>query len=159
MLKPNQIAPDFTLPQLQNGESHFYGETDKRAVLVFYKFSCPTCQFTLPFLQTIYEAYGNALYFVAIAQDGPEETNQFRRDYSITIPTLMDLPPYPVSNAYQITSVPSIFLTGSDHKILYSGDGFVKQEILNLADELAEKTGLPQIDVFADIPVPEMKPG
>jgi len=159
MLQPNQIAPDFKLPQIGNSESHFYGAGQKLSVLVFYKFSCPTCQLALPFLQKIYDAYGDALYFVAIAQDGPGDTEQFRRDYSISMPTLMDMSPYPVSRKYRLVNVPSIFLTNEDHKILYSGDGFVKQEILNLADVLAEKTGRPQIDVFENIPVPEMKPG
>jgi peroxiredoxin len=159
MLKTHQIAPDFTLPVFGNGESHYYGAQDKLSVLVFYKFSCPTCQLALPFLQKIYDAYGDVQYFVAIAQDGPEPTEQFRREYRITMPTLMDLSPYPVSKKYKLVSVPSLFLVGIDHKIIYSGDGFVKQDLLNLADVLAEKTGRPQIDVFEAIPVPEMKPG
>jgi peroxiredoxin len=158
MLQTNKNAPDFKLPQIGGGESHFYG-ADKLAFLVFYKFSCPTCQLTLPFLQKIYDAYGDALYFVAIAQDGPNDTKQFLKDYKITIPTLMDMSPYPVSSTYKLENVPSLFLVDQNHKILYSGDGFVKQEILNLADILAEKTGRPQIDVFGNIPVPEIKPG
>lgn len=159
MLKANQIAPDFELPVFENGKSHYYGAGNKEAILIFYKFSCPICQLSLPFLQHIYDAYGDSFYFVSIAQDGPEPTEQFRRQYKITMPTLMDMAPYPVSREYQLTSVPSIFFAGMDHKIIYSGEGFVKQEILNLADMLAEKTGRPQIEVFGDVPVPEMKPG
>jgi len=39
------------------------------------------------------------------------------------------------------------------------GEGFAKQELLNLADVLAEKSGRPQIDVFGNDDVPEYKPG
>lgn len=159
MLGENEIAPDFRLPSLNDGESHYYGSSGKMAVLIFYKFSCPTCQLALPSLQKIYEAYGDAFYFVAIAQDGPEKTVEFRREYGITIPTLMDLEPYPVSRSYGLESVPSIFMTDSDHRIRYSGEGFVKQELLNLAEELAEKAARPQIDLFENVQVPEVKPG
>ena len=159
MLKPNKIAPDFRLPIIGNGESHYYGAGDKQAILVFYKYTCPTCQLALPFVQQIYDAYGDQFYFVAIAQDDPESTEQFRREYKITMPTLMDFSPYPVSRDYQLEAVPTIFTIGPDHKILSAGEGFVKQELLNLADELAEKTGRPQIEVFGDTKVPDFKPG
>ena len=159
MLRAPQIAPDLTLPLFGGGESHFYDNTGKLAVIIFYKFSCPTCQFAFPFLQQIYDAYGDAFYFVAIAQDGPELTEGFRERFGISIPTLMDLPPYPVSRSYEIVSVPSIFLVESDHRILYSEHGFVKQEFLNLTDLLAEKSGRSQIDIFGDADIPEFKPG
>ena len=159
MLPINQVAPDFTLPVFGGGESHFYGKESKTGVLIFYKFSCPTCQLAIPFLQRIYDAYGNAFHFVAVAQDGPEETAKFRQEYGITIPTLMDMTPYPFSRRYDIAYVPSIFLVNQDHTIRFSGEGFVKQEMLNLADALAERSGRPQIDVFGDDEVPEIKPG
>ena len=159
MLDPNQIAPDFKLPVIGNGESHFYGASDKQAILVFYKYTCPTCQFALPFIQQIYDAYGDQFYFVAIAQDGPEPTKQFRKEYKITMPTLMDMAPYPVSQSYQLEAVPTIFTVGADHKILSAGEGFAKQELLNLADQLAEKTGRPQIELFTDPNIPDFKPG
>jgi peroxiredoxin len=159
MLKKNKIAPDFRLPMIGNGESHYYGTGDKQAVLIFYKYTCPTCQFALPYLQKIYDAYGDQFYFVAIAQDGPEPTKDFRKEYKITIPTLMDVSPYPVSREYQLEIVPTILTVSADHKILNAGEGFAKQELLNLADELAEKTGRPQIELYGDAQVPDFKPG
>lgn len=158
MLQEKQLAPDFTLPLFGGGTATLHGK-GKPAILAFYKFNCPTCQFTLPYLQKIYDAYGDAVHFVAIAQDGPQNTGAFRGEYHITIPTLMDESPYTASRAYDIDIVPSIFMVDPDGKIRYAGDGFVKQDLLNLADVLAEKTGRPQIDVFGNDPVPEIKPG
>jgi peroxiredoxin len=151
-------APDFRLPRFDGGESHFYDEA-RDSVLIFYKFSCPVCQFALPYLQRIYDAYGDAFYFVAIAQDGPDKTAVFRKEYGITIPTLMDLPPYSVSNKYGVESVPSIIFADASREIRASFDGFVKQEILNLADALAERSSRPQLDLFANEAVPELRPG
>ena len=160
MLQTNQKAPDFTLPKFGGGNSSFHEETDgKLSVLAFYKFSCPVCQLTFPFLEKIYEAYGNSFYFVAIAQDPPDKTDDFRKQYGITIPTLMDMSPYPVSREYGLETVPTIFLVNPDHTIRFAGEGFAKQDLLNLADVLAEKTGRPQIEVFGDANVPEYKPG
>ena len=151
-------APDFTLPRFEGGESHFYADA-RDSVLIFYKFSCPVCQFTLPYLQRIYDGYGDAFYFVAIAQDGADKTAAFRKQYRITIPTLMDLSPYPTSNQYGVEVVPSIVFTDPSHEIRASFDGFVKQEILNLADALAQKSGRAQLDIFEDAVVPEIRPG
>jgi len=160
MLQTNQTAPDFQLPKFGGGTSSFHSESNGQiSVLAFYKFSCPVCQLTFPFLQKIYEAYGNSFYFVAIAQDPADKTEDFRKQYGITIPTLMDVSPYPVSQEYGLEIVPSIFLVNPDHTIRYSGEGFAKQDLLNLADVLAEKTGRPQIDVFGNANVPEFKPG
>jgi peroxiredoxin len=159
MLQENQTAPDFTLPVFGGGDSHLYDRTGKTALLIFYKYNCPVCQLILPFLQKIYDAYGDAFYFVAIAQDGTEKTQGFCDEYSITIPVLMDMEPYPVSRQYGLESVPTLFLLDPDNRIRYAGEGFVKQDILNLSDILAEKSGRTQIDVFAHARVPEFTPG
>jgi len=158
MLDVNQIAPDFTLPALVGGELHLYAAPETSA-LIFYKFSCGTCRFTFPFLQRIYEAYSTTFNIMAIAQDDAEATENFRKELGVTIPTLLDLTPYPVSAAYGLETVPSIFLVDRSHKITFATYGFVKQDIMNFADILAEKTGRPQIDIFGDAEVPEIKPG
>jgi peroxiredoxin len=160
MLDVNQIAPDFQLPQLNNGNIQFYEASYARnSVLIFYKYTCGTSRFTLPFLQQIYEAYGEHFFFTAIAQDPAESTINFREELKITIPTLLDVEPYTVSRTYGLHTVPSIFLIDESHKILFSTYGFVKQDLWNLADILAGKSNRPQLDLFASADVPELKPG
>jgi thiol-disulfide isomerase/thioredoxin len=159
MLEIGKIAPDFALPEFGGGDSHFYQDAKDQSALIFYKFSCGTCRFTFPFLQKIYEAYGNAFYFKAIAEDDAEATAKFREDLGITIPTLLDLPPYSVSAAYGLHTVPSILLVAPSREITFASYSFVKQDILNFADILAEKSDRPQIEVFGEAEVPEIKPG
>jgi peroxiredoxin len=159
MLDVNQTAPDFTLPQLDGGSIHFYDATAGDAVLIFYKFTCGTSRFTLPFLEKIHQAYGTSFFFAAIAQDEAGPTTKFRTELDITMPFLLDTDPYPVSRSYGLHTVPSIFLINKNRKIVLSSYGFVKQEILNLADLIAEKTGQQQIEPFDSVEVPEIKPG
>ena len=159
MLDVNQVAPDFTLPKFEGNEYHFYDIPAETSVLIFYKFSCGTCRFTFPYLQKIYDAYGDVLNFAAIAEDSREATEKFRQDLRISIPTLLESPPYPVSAVYQLETVPSIFIVDKSHTIRFATYSFVKQDLLNLADILAEKTGLSQIELFGDEEVPEIKPG
>ncbi|MCI0414691.1 TlpA family protein disulfide reductase [bacterium] len=160
MLDVNQTAPDFTLKMFGNGEMSFYASAGPlNSVLIFYKFSCGTSRFAFPFLQKIYDAYAHSVYFTAIAQDNPGQTAKFREELGITVPILLDEAPYPASRAYGLHTVPSIFLVDPEHKIRFSSYGFVKQDILNLADILSEKSGADQIDVFESAEVPEMKPG
>jgi peroxiredoxin len=159
MLNTNDIAPNFTLPRLGNGKEQLYSDNARLTLLVFYKFSCPTCQLTLPYINKMYKAYRNDARFFAIAQDDAEKTQQFVQEYRLTLPVLLDEAPYPVSRQYQLVIVPSIFLINPDHTIRYSGDGFVKQELLNLADVIAEKSEKLQIELFDNESVPEFKPG
>lgn len=159
MLQEKQTAPDFELPAIKGGKSRLFPDENKPGVLVFYKYNCPTCQLSMPYLQKIYDAYGDAFNFIAVAQDGEERTSEFIKDYRITMPVLMDQAPYPVSSRYGLESVPSLFLIDPDRTIRFAGEGFVKQELLNLADVLAEKSNRPQIDLFGSDPVPEIKPG
>ena len=159
MLEEKQIAPDFELQKLHGKGEHFFADDGKLSLITFYKFSCPTCQLAMPYIQKIYEAYGDAFHFAAIAQDGPDKTEEFAKEYKLTLPILMDQEPYPVSRQYKLQSVPTIFLVSPDRTIRYAAEGFVKEEFSNLADTLAEKSSRPQIDLFGNDKVPEFKPG
>jgi peroxiredoxin len=159
MLQVNQIAPDDELPRLSGGTATIYLGDGRLSLITFYKFSCPTCQLTLPYIQKMYDAFGNTFHFSAIAQDGLEKTEEFVKQYNLTLPVLLDQEPYPVSRKYELVSVPSIFLVNPDRTIRYAGEGFVKEELSNLADILAEKSAKPQIDLFGNDNVPEFKPG
>src|ERR1700733_14151473 len=79
-------------------------------LLAFYKISCPVCQLTAPYLQRL--AANDALQVIGVSQDDASATRGFMQRFGITFPTLLDLSSenYPASNAYGITSVPSLFL-------------------------------------------------
>ncbi|HXJ42691.1 MAG TPA: redoxin domain-containing protein, partial [Bryobacteraceae bacterium] len=78
-LVAGQRAPDFRLAGLDNGE-HTLVELLKGGpvFLAFFKVSCPTCQYTLPFLERMYRGLGEgAPRMFTVSQDDPEATREF----------------------------------------------------------------------------------
>jgi len=108
------------------------------ALLVFYKISCPVCQLTAPYLERL--AANNALQVIGISQDDAGATRGFMQRFGLTFPMLLDLPSedYPASNAYGITSVPSLFLLESDGNVARSFSGFSKRDF----EEIGHRVGV-----------------
>jgi hypothetical protein len=80
--------------------------TGPRAVL-FYKVTCPTCQVAGPVAERLARALPEG--FVAIGQDPPERLERFRAEFG-DFPATPDLDPYPVSDAYGVRTVPTVFV-------------------------------------------------
>lgn len=131
-LNPGTRAPDFTLPAMDGKQFSLHDALQRGPVLAaFFKISCPTCQYALPFLQRIYEVYGNKnITLVGISQNGKKDTAVFAREFGITFPILLDdASTYPVSNAYGLTNVPTIFWIAPDGEIEISSVGWVRKEM------------------------------
>ena len=128
-MKPGSAAPKFNLPALGGGKKSLDEILAKGAVLlVFFKIACPTCQFTLPFLERMKTG---KLQLVAVSQDDAESTGEFQVSFRISLETLLDSEDdgYPVSNAYRITHVPTMFVVEKDGTIGEVIQGFVKRQI------------------------------
>ena len=131
-LERGTTAPDFTLPAMDGKQFSLREALARGPVLAaFFKISCPTCQYAFPFLQRIYEAHGNkAVTIVGISQNTKKDTAAFIKEYGITFPVLLDdTNSYPVSNAYGLTNVPTIFWIAGDGEIEISSVGWVKKEM------------------------------
>lgn len=107
-------------------------------LLVFYKISCPVCQFTLPYLQRL--AANPSLQVIGISQDDANSTRGFNQRLGVNLPTLLDRSSegYPASNAYGIASVPSLFLVESDGTVSRSFNGFSRRDF----EEIGERAGV-----------------
>src|SRR5437879_11736568 len=105
-------APEFELKTLDGRKFSLSEELAKGpVVLVFFKVSCPTCQYALPFFERLHKAYGGkGISFVGVSQNDATESAAFNKDFGVTFPVLLDdMRSYPVSNAYGLTNVPTIF--------------------------------------------------
>jgi len=155
-------APPIELPDSE-GRSVAVSELLKKGPVVaaFYKVSCPVCQFTLPFLERIHKAYGGEKVAVlGISQDDARDTREFSKEYGITFPSLIDADDYPVSNAYGLTNVPTVFLIQPDGTIAASFTGFDKQGLEGISASFAENLSKPVAGVFQPGEnVPDHKPG
>ncbi len=157
-LGTGQHAPDFRLADLSGTGEKVLSELLKQGpvFLAFFKNSCPTCQYTLPFLDRMYRAHkGNGVQMFAVSQDNADAAREFHQEFGITMPTLLDSAKfdYPASNAYGLSHVPSMFFIERDGTISWSSIGFVKKDLLALGAKLG-------VEPFkADERVPEMKSG
>lgn len=155
-------APHFALNGT-NGRPFSLAEALRRGPVVaaFFKITCPVCQFTLPFLERLYEAYGDdRASFVGISQDDARDTKEFCAEFGLSFPTLLDEDGYPVSNQYGLTNVPTVFLIAPDGKVQVSSVGFVKADLEKISAELGRYWERTPVAVFRpDEVVPDYKPG
>src|SRR5271156_1467006 len=118
-LPAGEIAPEISLSST-GGKQISLAEALKNGPVLaaFFKASCPTCQFTMPFLERLYETYGGANFsLLGISQDSAETTREFCAEYGLKFPAMIDASGYPASNQYGITNVPTLFLIAPDGKI------------------------------------------
>jgi peroxiredoxin len=152
-------APDFSLPAVVSGKNNKQdgGTFSLQAALqqgpvlaAFFKVSCPTCQYTFPFLERLHKAHGgNKVTIVGISQNNQSDTAAFLKEYGITFPTLLDDPNgYAVSNAYGLTNVPTLFLIGQDGQIEISSVGWVKQDVEDINRKFAAVRQTPPPPLF-----------
>jgi peroxiredoxin len=143
-LAPGTKAPDFTL-QTIDGKKFSLRDALARGPVVaaFFKISCPVCQYAFPFLERIYKAYGNKnVTIVGISQNEKKDTVAFLKEYEVTFPVLLDdTNTYPVSNAYGLTNVPTVFWIGKDGEVEISSVGWVRKDIEDINRLVAEASG------------------
>lgn len=157
-------APEIKLTFL-DGQKFSLEDALKRGPVLaaFFKVNCPVCQFAFPYLEKTFKAYGQSGKFtlVGISQNDADDTRGFNRQYGITFPSLLDeKSKYPVSNAYGLTNVPTVFLISTDGEIEASSVGWSKQDMEQLNQKLAQISGKTAVKLFAHGErVPDYKPG
>lgn len=144
-------APEFELKTL-DGKRFSLNDALARGpvVLAFFKVSCPTCQYAFPFFERVYKAYGHkGVTLVGVSQNDAKETAAFAKDFGITIPLLLDdTRKYPVSNAYGLTNVPTVFWIAQDGEIEVSSVGWVKADFEQINRKMAEWGKTPPATLF-----------
>ncbi|HYL36959.1 MAG TPA: redoxin domain-containing protein [Bryobacteraceae bacterium] len=154
MVAAGEQAPQFQLTSVQGGHRSLEEILNKGpALLVFYKVSCPVCQLTAPYVERL--GASQSMQVVPISQDDAKATEGFSRHFGVTLPTLLDQANegYPASNAYGISSVPSLFLVEQDGHIAKSFSGFSKRDL----EEVGARAGITPFG--PDDHVPEWKAG
>jgi peroxiredoxin len=161
-INPGAKAPAFSLKDLSGKEYSLPALLEKGPVVAaFFKISCPVCQFTFPFLERMYKRYGgNGVTFLGVSQDDARATKKFASEYGVTFPMALDDHNYATSNAYGLTSVPTIFLIDTDGTVRVVCMGFEKKGLEEIAGFLAERQKVVPAALFRpDEKVPAHKPG
>jgi len=148
MLAAGVQAPSFELKSL-DGETRSLENIlgSGPALLAFYKVSCPVCQLAFPYLERL--AAGSSLQIIGISQDDDSSTKGFNQRFGVTFPTLLDQAKenYPASNAYGISSVPSLFVVNKDGQIAQAFTGFSKRDLEAVGERAGIKPFRPEDNV------------
>jgi len=162
LIKVGKSAPSFGLTAI-DGKSYSLQEALKNGPVLtaFFKVTCPTCQYTLPFLERLHQQLrAKGVQIWGVAQDGVKDSQRFARDYALTFPILIDDKPYRVSREYGLAYVPTLFLIEPDGAIAIESEGFAKRDLLAIQKSLAEALAAPLGELFSPREsVPEYKPG
>jgi peroxiredoxin len=160
-LEPGQAAPPFRIEDLQ-------GKVDALAdlapgdllLLVFYHSECPTCRLAMPFIGNLARALpAGRVKIWGVSQDGTTETIKFASEKRLEMPVHIDADPYPLSLAYGLTNVPTLFLIDSSSHIIDQCVGFAKDDFTRIAQSMAEHARVPAPDIYAGQEVPAMAYG
>jgi peroxiredoxin len=144
-------APEF---ELQSMDGKRFVLRDELAtgpvVLAFFKVSCPTCQYALPFYERLERVYGHAgAKIIGVSQNDAKQTAAFIKEFGLTVPVLLDdTDSYPVSNAYGLTNVPTVFWIAQDGQIEVSSVGWLKVDFEEVGRKMVEARNLPPGSVF-----------
>ena len=154
LLEPGARAPEFRLARLGGGESSLQDLiANGPALLAFFKVTCPVCQLAFPFLERLHAPGSLPIY--GISQNDEEDTRDFNRRFGVTFPTLLDREEngFAASNAFGISTVPTLFLVERDGRIARVIEGWVKQDI----EELGKTVGVQPFRSGDNVPA--WKPG
>jgi peroxiredoxin len=113
-------------------------EREGPRVLFFYKVTCPTCQISAPVAEKLHQRLGER--FVGVGQDPLEKLDQFAEELGTTFTAIPDQPPYALSDAYGIRTVPTVFVL-DDGKIVETVESWDRDAWNRLAAKVGALTG------------------
>lgn len=127
-------------------------------VLIFVKVTCPTCQLAAPKLQGFERAYAGHVW--AVGQDPIPKLERFGRDLGFSVPMTPDAPPYDVSNAYRIETVPTTFVIDGGDTVVDVVEAWDREGLNSASATLAHLLGAdPEAISVPSDGLPAFKPG
>jgi peroxiredoxin len=131
---------------------------DGPRALVFYKVTCPTCQLAAPGLDAFQRAYAG--HAQAVGQDPPEKLRAFADEYGFTVPVISDAPPYEISNAYGIETVPTTFVIDGQGSVADVVEAWDREGLNRASKALADLLGAEAVTISEPSDgLPAFKPG
>jgi thiol-disulfide isomerase/thioredoxin len=126
--------------------------------LFFFKVTCPTCQLAAPVMRGFEGSFPG--HVVGVGQDPMSTLDRFAEDFDMGIRIVEDERPYRASAAYDLVSVPTLFLVGDDGRVLDVVGAWERDGFNRVAAGLAERLGKDPVLVSTpDDGLPDFKPG
>lgn len=145
-LEPGASFPPITLHDAKGAS---LPKSDGETLYVVFKTTCPTCEFTWPYLERLRQSAGSAgLRIVAVSQDPPDKTAAFNARLGSKVETAFDPQPWPASDRLGVDTVPSFFRVTADGKLAETVIGFSRDRMEGLAERAAAAAGKPYQKLF-----------
>lgn len=162
VLSAGKVAPPFEMTGTDSKKYSLKEALERGPVLAaFFKVECPTCQYTFPFVERLYQRFrAQDVQIWGISQDDARDSQRFAKEYRVTFPILIDKHPYKTSREYGLEYVPTLFLIAPDGHVELTSEGFCKVDLLALQKSLAKHLSTAPGELFQPSDkVPEYKPG
>lgn len=151
-LVPGTPAPPFELPYMEAGKGFSLQDALARGpvLAIFFKISCPVCQYGMPFYERLYKAHGGSrVTIIGISQNERKDTADFLHRFGVTIPTLLDdTKSFPVSNAYGLSNVPTTFWIAPTGEIEIASVGWSRADFEEIARKVAASNNAQPAVIF-----------
>jgi len=116
VVRVGQLAPDFTLPDINNDSFHLYGHRGRPVLIEFMTTSCPACTQQAPILSELWSRHGVHADFLSIsidpARDQPSILSAYAQQHNM--PWTWAIDQRQVMQTYGVTATPTIFLLDKD---------------------------------------------
>jgi hypothetical protein len=146
------LLPAFSLNDLEGHQRSF--PNNKASLLCFVREECETCHLSMPVIETVYRAYGDAINLWVVGQ---EENQKLRERYRATVPILDDTA-LKVSFAYQVEIVPTIIFADASGAEVTRWEAFHQGDWKALISRLSQLTVLPE-PAIDWTKLPALRPG
>lgn len=129
-------------------------------MLVFYKVSCPVCQFNNPYMEKFRAYEGKGFQIWGVSQDDAPKSIEYALTYGgVTFPQVLD-EGLEATVAYDLVSVPTLYLLDSGDSIVWQTVGWNRAELNRVSEMIAERLGVPAIKIVEDDDLaPVFRPG
>lgn len=148
--------PNMRLPGLSGSERSLSESwRSGRALVLIGHEECNTTQKTLRYVDRIHSRRAPEHGVVAVLQDDAHAAARLKRGLGLELPLLLESDPYPLAQALQLVTVPTLFLVSPDGEIQRVSQGWNRADL----EAFAEAVGVAGALFDADEAVPARKPG
>ena len=147
----------------RDGTPLTFGDRDPAApatLLFFFRYDCATCDLTAPLVERLHGTLAaEGLRVVGVSQDASAETTSFVDRHGLSFALALDTK-LDVSADYGFDAVPALVLASAGRQVLFSFEGFVKRDLLELTRRAAAACGAATPETVQDEDqLPEHRPG
>jgi len=133
-------------------------EADGARALVFYKVTCGVTKMAGPALATLGAAYPSSV--VGVGQDPAADLAAFADAHAWTFPQVVDAPPYSASDAYGVTSAPTVIVVDDGGRVADVVESWDRVGMNRASATLAALLGVEAVELSSPRDgLPAFKPG